>query len=186
MYASGANISGRIVSSEGQIGGFTIGTSKLYNGLSTLNGTSEGVYLGTDGIALGGGKFKVTKDGTLTATSGQIAGFTITREGLEGQVQSGNNSTLEFELSRLGLMIENYIAQSDYPDYFFGAGNVNYYSAASVCAIGVNKTGLSALAIDLGQSYGSGISIYDASRGMLTLDAHRMYFGASTNPSLQF
>lgn len=87
MYASGADISGRIVSSAGQIGGFTIQASKLYNGLSTLNGTSDGVYLGTDGIALGGGKFMVTKSGALTATNANITGTITASAGQIGQLQ---------------------------------------------------------------------------------------------------
>ena len=64
------------------IGGFTIGQSALYNGLSTLSGTSDGVYIGTNGIALGGGNFKVTSAGALTAKNGQIGGFTIGQSAL--------------------------------------------------------------------------------------------------------
>lgn len=58
----------------------------LYSGMSTLNSSSMGVYIGYDGIALGGGKFKVTRDGDLTATSGSFSGaisgssFTSTAE----------------------------------------------------------------------------------------------------------
>ena len=76
MYAQG-----------GKIGGFNIGTSKLYNGLATLSGTTDGVYLGTDGIALGGGKFKVTKAGLLTATNANITGTITASAGRIGQLQ---------------------------------------------------------------------------------------------------
>ncbi len=58
----------------GKIGGFSIGTSSLYNGLSSFSGTTNGVYIGTDGIALGGGKFKVDSSGNLTASSGTFTG----------------------------------------------------------------------------------------------------------------
>ena len=65
-------------SGGGTIGGFTIGTSSLYNGKSSLSDTTyDGVYLGTNGIALGKGKFKVTKAGAITAISGNIGGFTL-------------------------------------------------------------------------------------------------------------
>ena len=75
LYASSANISGRITASSGTIGGFTITSSSLYNGKSSLTDSSNGVYIGTDGIALGSNsKFKVTKNGAITATSGNIGG----------------------------------------------------------------------------------------------------------------
>lgn len=77
LKATDAEIAGKITATEGKIGGFTIGASAIYNGLSTLGGLSDGVYVGTDGISLGGGKFKVTKEGVLTAKSGTVGGFTI-------------------------------------------------------------------------------------------------------------
>lgn len=65
-------------SGGGTIGGFTIGSSSLYNGKSSLSDkTYDGVYVGTDGIALGKGKFKVTKKGVITAEEGYIGDFTI-------------------------------------------------------------------------------------------------------------
>ena len=64
----------------GGTGGFTIASAKLYSGKSTLTGTGAGVYVGTDGISLGGSgtpTFKVTAAGALTALSGVVGGFTI-------------------------------------------------------------------------------------------------------------
>ena len=50
--------------------GFTISAKAIYNGMASLDDTeSNGVYVGTDGIALGGGKFVVTKQGQVTAGS---------------------------------------------------------------------------------------------------------------------
>jgi hypothetical protein len=40
--------------------------------------TNTGFYIGTDGIALGKGVFKVTAAGALTAKSGSIGKYTIT------------------------------------------------------------------------------------------------------------
>ena len=65
------------------IGGFTIGTSALYNGTASLAGAGNSVYLGLDGISCGT-KFKVNKSGALTATSGTIGGFTIGSTNLMG------------------------------------------------------------------------------------------------------
>lgn len=71
-------ITGNITATSGYIGGtsgFTINSTKLYNGKSTLNSTASGVYVGTNGIAVGafvggtanGTGFKVTSDGVVTA-----------------------------------------------------------------------------------------------------------------------
>lgn len=101
LYASKADITGEIKANSGKIGGtdgFTIirenynegGVhSKIYSGKRTIlslstdgktyiENTSNGIYLGTDGIALGANnKFKVTTTGSLTAKSGSIAGWDI-------------------------------------------------------------------------------------------------------------
>lgn len=71
-------ITGLMTCTGGTIGGFTIDASKLYNGMTSMSDTThDGVYVGTDGIALGKGKFKVTNAGVLTATSGTIGGLAI-------------------------------------------------------------------------------------------------------------
>lgn len=57
------------------IGGFTIGTSSLYNGTTSLAGADNSVYLGLDGISCGT-KFKVDKAGALTANDAAITGNT--------------------------------------------------------------------------------------------------------------
>ena len=81
------------------IGGSTINNvtnSYIYNGMTSLGDTThDGIYLGTDGIALGKGTFKVTNagvltatsatiSGSITATSGEIAGWTIGTTSLTG------------------------------------------------------------------------------------------------------
>lgn len=60
-----------------KIGGFTIGSSALYNNTTALAGAANSVYLGTDGISCGT-TFKVTKAGDVTATSGKIGKYDIT------------------------------------------------------------------------------------------------------------
>lgn len=74
----GIVITGRIKATSGFIGngssGFTITSNALYNALDSLYGTVNGVYIGTDGIALGGGKFRVTSNGNLYATDGTFTG----------------------------------------------------------------------------------------------------------------
>jgi len=80
---------GAITATSGAIGGFTITASSLYNGMSSLSSTSDGVYIGTDGIALGGGKFKVTRDGSLEAENGYFAGYVMAGQILSDYTSPG-------------------------------------------------------------------------------------------------
>lgn len=79
LTARGADITGTIKATAGQIGSgtnyFNISGNHIYNGKSTLTDAKDGVYVGTDGIALGkSSKFKVTNDGALTATNATLTG----------------------------------------------------------------------------------------------------------------
>lgn len=91
--SAGLEIKGKITATSGFIGngsnGFTIGNTAIYNRLSSLSGNQNGIYLGTDGIALGGGKFKVTSAGALTATSADIKGKITATSGYIGNDSSG-------------------------------------------------------------------------------------------------
>lgn len=76
--ANGITVTGNIQATSGFIGnannGFTISNRAIYNGTSSMSSTANGVYIGTDGINLGGGKFKVDSSGNLTASSGTFSG----------------------------------------------------------------------------------------------------------------
>nr|UVY35542.1 MAG: Prophage endopeptidase tail [Bacteriophage sp.] len=64
----------------GGIGGFTIEAGKLYSGMDTFPeqptsvSKDKNVYIGTDGIALGSGNFRVDSNGKLYANSGTFSG----------------------------------------------------------------------------------------------------------------
>lgn len=64
----------------GGIGGFHIEAGKLYSGMDTFPeqptsiSKDKNVYIGTDGIALGGGNFRVDPNGKLYANSGTFSG----------------------------------------------------------------------------------------------------------------
>ena len=118
-FKGNGEFSGKITASSGHIGGtngFVIESGKLYSGMETFDSDSAGVYLGTDGIALGGGKFTVDKNGNITATSGtfsgtiesttgHIGGWTISSNSLTGrdgwvsinpdQLKYGNNFNVD-------------------------------------------------------------------------------------------
>lgn len=79
LTASNVELTGKITATSGYIGtaanGFNISSSAIYNGISSVGATSgTGVYVGTNGINLGGGKFKVTSAGALqwTATNSSM------------------------------------------------------------------------------------------------------------------
>lgn len=75
----GLSITGEIRATSGFIGtsgkGFYIKDNAIYNGvLSMTDSAHYGVYIGTDGIALGKGAFRVDSAGRLTAESGTFRG----------------------------------------------------------------------------------------------------------------
>lgn len=88
--SSGVEINGKITAKSGYIGngssGFTISDTAIYNGTISMASTRDGIYIGTDGINLGG-KFKVDNKGALNAISGKIAGFDIKDESISTNSQ---------------------------------------------------------------------------------------------------
>lgn len=79
---NGLVVEGEIRATSGYIGtannGFTITASSIRKGMESLNDTDHnGVYIGTDGIALGAGNFKVTSSGAATMKNLQVLGGSI-------------------------------------------------------------------------------------------------------------
>ena len=68
---TGLEVKGKITAESGFIGDFEIGTGisseQFYTDYNTPGATSDGVYLGTDGIRLGE-NFSVNDEGQVTAT----------------------------------------------------------------------------------------------------------------------
>lgn len=104
LNATDATVTGTVNATTGTFGNatnkITLGTgtsghSSLRYGMTTLaDTTNNGFYVGTDGIALGKGAFKVTSDGALTATSATIKGQINATSGFIGQ-----NATNGFNIS---------------------------------------------------------------------------------------
>lgn len=78
-----STVEGTIIANKGYIGGiggFHIEAGKLYSGMDTFPeqptsiSKDKNVYIGTDGIALGGGNFRVDSNGKLYANSGTFSG----------------------------------------------------------------------------------------------------------------
>lgn len=75
VYANDVNVRGNVTATAGKVGDFNINGAIYSSSKSTFASTVAGVYLGTDGIALGqDNKFKVTSAGVLTATGATISG----------------------------------------------------------------------------------------------------------------
>lgn len=70
------NVTGKITSTSGTIGGFTIGSSSIYNGTNSLTSTTAGIYLGTNGIRQYASSNAYTNitNGILTAKGANITG----------------------------------------------------------------------------------------------------------------
>ena len=101
--SSGIEVNGKITATSGYIGngssGFAISASAIYNGMTNLNDTSHnGIYVGTDGVALGKGNFKVTSSGSVYANNMKLSGTltiggeTITAAALRSGAQSAYNN----------------------------------------------------------------------------------------------
>lgn len=72
---------GKITAKSGYIGngvqGFTITDNAIYNGVTSMSASTkvgDGIYIGTDGINIGNGRFKVSDDGEMYAASGVFEG----------------------------------------------------------------------------------------------------------------
>lgn len=91
VTSGGAEVKGKITATSGYIGngssGFEIGSNYIRNGMTSLTDTTNnGVYIGTNGIALGAGNFKVDSSGNLTANTGTFKGDVYA-----GNILSGTN-----------------------------------------------------------------------------------------------
>lgn len=83
---------GTFYAEKGYLGGtsgFVLEKNKLYHGKSSISDAKAGIYLGTDGIALGANSvFKVTPQGDITARSGTIGGARISNDSI--RAENGN------------------------------------------------------------------------------------------------
>lgn len=84
-------VKGTIKADKGYIGGkdgFSIEDGKLYIGKTSISSSSDGVYIGTDGIALGRNNvFSVDVQGNMVASAGTIGGAVISGN----SIHSSNN-----------------------------------------------------------------------------------------------
>lgn len=100
LTAAEVNLQGKIVATSGEIGGFVIGKTAIYNAKASLDSNASGVYLGTDGISIGryGSKpaIKLSRDGEVEINS--VGDLRLTKSGnfmeLDGEGISFGQSTI--------------------------------------------------------------------------------------------
>lgn len=150
---------GALSSSNVTVGGFTLSSSSLRNGMTSFSDTTHnGVYIGTDGIALGAGKFKVDAEGNLYATTGTFTGNVYA-----GNIQYGGSAGT---FSGSGLSVGS-VGSSQCSSYI-NSGVADGYSAIdglgggweSTPSMGASNTKLGNYSIGLGSSTISGVTIH--------------------------
>lgn len=124
LRAVGGGTIGAWTLKAGEASSSTPSQGSLYSGMSTLNSSSMGVYIGYDGVALGGGKFKVTRDGDLTATSGTFTG-SITGSTITSSVDKTSNASSysQSDVTTIGNLVlaGNYPTAAQLAKYDFNA-----------------------------------------------------------------
>lgn len=139
---SGVVVSGEIEATKGTIGGFKIGQTSgaIYNNnKSDIDADVDGIYMGSKGISLGKGKFKVTNAGKLTASDVSITGGNITIKDTEtGDIHfrvtgNGNLTAVNATLKGTLKVGKEYITADNIRT---GAGGGNSYNSATVRGTG--------------------------------------------------
>lgn len=161
----GVNVTGQIKATSGYIGsadnGFTITESAIYNQLSELKGTVNGVYIGKDGIALGGGKFRVDSNGQLYATDGTFTGNVYANKiqtgGDAGFVQGDQIGSGTITTANTNGYLNGGIANGYYSgDVFSGAVVAAQMNAGKISVRNSREFSLYGYTVTLGQVLTSG------------------------------
>lgn len=165
IYASAGEFTGKITATSGYIGqpsqGWTIVSSAIYNGKPSYSSSTQGIYIGTDGISLGNasnyirasksGYFyanNVNVSGHITATSGNIGGCEI------------ENGTLKVDNANITSLNASKITA--------GTMSADRISGGTIDASDVNITNLNASNITSGTINGNRINVTNLSASNIT------------------
>jgi hypothetical protein len=145
--SSGITVTGKMNATSGYIGdgsnGFLISSRSISNGKSGLSDSNNGVYIGTDGIALGP-NFKVDSSGNLTANSGTFTGSVYANKvqagGNAGYITGGQIGSRAISVGKCSSGINVSLGNADYSaDIFSGAATANYLRGKNVIVPPGNK-----------------------------------------------
>lgn len=112
----GVTTAGALYATSGKIGGWTIGTSSLYNSKSSYNNSNEGLYLGTDYIAGGAGEewwFKKdgsAKIGTMTLSAAGV--LSVPAANISGTLTANQIDVSSINIGNLN-GVSNYAQKTD-------------------------------------------------------------------------
>ena len=151
--SGGISVTGNINATSGFIGngsnGFLISAKAISNGKSSLSDNNNGVYIGTDGIALGK-TFKVDSQGNLTASSGTFTGAVYANKvqsgGDAGYITGGQIGSRAVTTAKCSSGINTSLANADYAaDVFAGSVRANYgkFSQIDIYYLKVNNKTIS-------------------------------------------
>lgn len=154
-----STVEGTIIANKGYIGGiggFHIEAGKLYSGMDSLPeqptsvSKDKNVYIGTDGIALGSGNFRVDSNGKLYANSGTFSGTIYADGGTIGgwniSANSLSNRDGSISLNPDGLKLGNQLNVDNQGNATFGgklSAATGSFSGELVAATGSFKGELS-------------------------------------------
>ena len=137
LKATNGEFTGKVTATSGYIGGttgWTIKSTYIYNGKPSYSSGNSGIYIGTDGIALGDSTHyvKAGKNGQLScnnilATGGTIGGWTINGT----KIYAGDGSSVKTSVMQ---------APSSTITWVFAAGG-STHSSYSDCPFRVDKYG---------------------------------------------
>ena len=131
LTATSATITGEITATSGYIGngasGFAINNTYIGNGKAAIDDGNPGVYVGTDGIALGASEaFTVTSAGVLTATSATLTGSLTANAGAvvidaSGLVMTSGSNVLTINSASIMTLVNNALSHQ----LTFSAGSIS-------------------------------------------------------------
>ena len=165
IYASAGEFTGKITATSGYIGqpsqGWAISSSAIYNGKSSYSGSTQGIYIGTDGISLGNSTNyvrasksgylyanNVNVSGHIVATSGEIGGCIIEN----GTLKVGNANITSLNASKITA----------------GTMSADRISGGTIDASDVTITNLNASNITSGTINGNTIKVTNLSASNIT------------------
>lgn len=136
---SGITVTGQVNATSGYIGngsaGFLISSRSISNGKSSLSDGNYGVYIGTDGIALGP-NFKVDSSGNLTANSGTFTGYVrankVQSGGDAGYITGSQIGGRTISVGNCSYGINTSLGNADYSADVFSGAVVARYTKANV------------------------------------------------------
>lgn len=137
--SSGIKVTGQVNATSGYIGngsaGFLISSRSISNGKSSLSDGNYGVYIGTDGIALGP-NFKVDSSGNLTAYSGTFTGSVYANRvqsgGDAGYITGGQIGSRAISVGKCSYGINTSLGNADFSADVFSGAVVARYTKANV------------------------------------------------------